>query len=156
MTKSLDLFLAGSLLLILTSCLSSKSTTQTVTQTTRDTIYLCNTRHDSIYIYSSHDMDYHRGDLKLSETAEGVKLIETVDTIFIKDVATQFKYKLLGDTVYKTKIDSIPVIREISVTKEVKYTPWYVRLLAWLGLIVIAGLVIYTVWRLIRLYLTGK
>lgn len=62
--------------------------------------------------------------MKLSETAEGMKRLETVDTIYIKDVATQFRYKLLRDTIERVKIevvhDSIPY--EVRITKTVVVT----------------------------------
>ena len=45
------------------------------------------------------------------------------DTVYVKDVQYEYKYKLLRDTVYKVQIDTIPVIREVEVVKTEKYVP---------------------------------
>ena len=55
------------------------------------------------------------------------------DTVFIKDVSVEFRYRLLRDTVYQTRVDSIPVLREVEVVREVRHIPWYAKLLSWIG-----------------------
>ena len=57
------------------------------------------------------------------------------DTVYLKDSILEYRYKLLRDTVYKTQIDSIPVIREVEVVREVRHIPWYAKLLSWIGII---------------------
>lgn len=122
-----------------------------------DTIYLSNVQYDSIYVYESSSKDYHRGNLKLSETAEGMKRLETVDTIYIKDVATQFRYKLLRDTVERIKEvvlhDSIPYEVRIETVKEVpRPMTWFDRISRaafWL-LIGLIGIYIYRLYRKLK------
>lgn len=72
-------------------------TTQLVERTSVDTVYLSNVQYDSIYIYKD----------KLTDRSR--------DTIYIKDVSVEYRYKLLRDTVYKTQVDSIPY--QVTVTK---------------------------------------
>ena len=64
------------------------------------------------------------------------------DTVFIKDVSVEYRYRLLRDTVYKTHIDSIPVIREVEVVREVRHVPWYAKLLSWIGTLALLFLLI--------------
>ena len=64
------------------------------------------------------------------------------DTIYIKDKSVEYRYKLLRDTVRKVRVDSVPVIREIEVVKEVKYIPWYAKALSALGVLTIAVLLL--------------
>ena len=78
---------------------------QIVERVSRDTLYLSNVQYDSIYVYQDHLTDRSR------------------DTVYVKDVQYEYKYKLLRDTVYRTQIDTIPVIREVEVVKTEKYVP---------------------------------
>lgn len=78
---------------------------QVVERVSRDTLYLSNVQYDSIYVYQDHLTDRSR------------------DTVYVKDVQYEYKYKLLRDTVYRTQIDTIPVIREVEVVKTEKYVP---------------------------------
>ena len=64
------------------------------------------------------------------------------DTIYIKDKSVEYRYKLLRDTVRRVRVDSVPVIREIEVVKEVKYIPWYAKALSTLGLLTITVLIL--------------
>ena len=80
--------------------------------------------YDSIYIYQD-------------------KYVDRVnDTIDIKDKSVEYRYKLLRDTVRRVRVDSVPVIREIEVVKEVKYIPWYAKALTALGVLTIAVLLL--------------
>lgn len=129
MDRIIELFILIGILsftcLVCCSCGTTRTIPiETIKETTRtDTLYINNVQYDSIYVYESSTKDYHRGDMKLSETAEGMKRLETVDTIYIKDVATQFRYKLLRDTIERIKIevvhDSIPYEVKIETIKEV-------------------------------------
>ena len=143
------IFLAGFWLWILTSCTTQRHLPQVVTleTTRRDTCYIHDTEYDSIYIFHSTDKDYRRGNLTYgpseylpnqepSETSGTLKPFGTlVDTIIVSDVTTEYRYKLLRDTVRELHVDTIPVIREVEVTKTVRYTPWPITALAWTGAI---------------------
>ena len=48
------------------------------------------------------------------------------DTVFIKDVSVEYRYKLLRDTIYKVERDSIPYQVTITETKEIQRPlTWY-------------------------------
>ena len=64
------------------------------------------------------------------------------DTVFIKDVSVEYRYKLLRDTVYQTRVDSIPILREVEVVREVRHIPWYAKLLSWIGALALLFLLI--------------
>lgn len=76
-------------------------TSQLVVHTRVDTIYLTSQQYDSIYIYQDRLTDRSR------------------DTLYIKDKSIEYRYKLLRDTIYKTRIDSIPYEVTIVKTKEI-------------------------------------
>lgn len=97
------------LLLVCCSCGSTKMVTQLVEHVQKDTIYLSNIQYDSIYIFQERDRDYHRG---LGTLERGT--LEP-DTVFIKDVSIEYRYKLLRDTVCIVQRDSIPY--EVTVTE---------------------------------------
>ena len=98
------------LLTVLTvcSCTGTRHVTQPVHDIQRDTVYVSNFRYDSVYVYQSHDRDYHPvpGTLK-------------PDTVFVKDVSVEYRYKMLRDTVLKVRHDSIPYEVTIVETKEI-------------------------------------
>lgn len=79
--------------------------TQVVHEVSHDTLYLSNIQYDSVYVFQDHLTDRSR------------------DTIYIRDVQYEYKYKLIRDTIYRTQIDTIPVIREVEVVKTEKYIP---------------------------------
>ena len=83
--------------------ISSCQTTKTVPIETlrHDTLYINKEHYDSIYIDNSHLID--RGG----------------DTVFIKDRLIEYRFRLLRDTIYKTRIDSIPYEVRITEVKEV-------------------------------------
>ena len=90
--------------LMATSCGTVKQV-QIVERVSRDTLYLSNVQYDSIYVFQDHLTDRSR------------------DTVYVKDVQYEYKYKLLRDTVYRTQIDTIPVIKTVEVVKTERYVP---------------------------------
>ena len=90
--------------LMATSCGTVKQI-QIVERVSRDTLYLSNVQYDSIYVFQDHLTDRSR------------------DTVYVKDVQYEYKYKLLRDTVYRTQIDTIPVIKTVEVVKTERYVP---------------------------------
>ncbi len=130
--------------LVLTGCASNRHL-QVAEHVTRDTLYLSNVQYDSIYIFQERTSDYHMNPLNPLKPSE-------TDTVFIKDVSVEYRYKLLRDTVYQTRVDSIPVIREVEVVREVRHVPWYAKLLSWIGTLALLLLLA----RLLLLFLRGK
>ena len=106
-------------LLVCCSCGSTKVVTQTVRDVSIDTIYLSNVLYDSIYIYQERTSDYHMNPLNPLKPSE-------TDTVFIKDVSVEYRYKLLKDTIRVVERDSIPYQVTITETKEIQRPlTWY-------------------------------
>ena len=115
-------------------CRSAKQAAQLIREVRTDTLYLSSQHYDSIYVFKD----------KLTD--------RTKDTVYIKDSILEYRYRLLRDTVYKTQIDSIPVIREVEVVREVRHVPWYAKLLSWIGALAL----ILLLARLLLLFLRGR
>ena len=107
-------------------CRSTRPLAEVAGHVTRDTIYVSNLHYDSVFVSHDRTTDYH---LNPRNPLNPLKPSET-DTVFIHDRTVEYHYRLLRDTVYRVKIDSIPVIREVEVIREVKYVPFWNKLLA--------------------------
>ena len=106
-------------LLVCCSCGSTKVVTQTVCDVSVDTVYLSNVQYDSIYIFQERTSDYHMNPLNPLKPSE-------TDTVFIKDVSVEYRYKLLKDTIRVVERDSIPYQVTITETKEIQRPlTWY-------------------------------
>ena len=103
----------------LIGCATSKQATQVVESSLHDTIYLNKVVYDSIYIDN-----WHHTYLK-------------ADTVVVEKTKYEYRYKVLRDTVYKARIDSVPVIREVEVVREVRRVPWYAKVLSVLGILLL-------------------
>ena len=103
----------------LIGCATSKQATQVVESSLRDTIYLNKVVYDSIYIDN-----WHHTYLK-------------ADTVVVEKTKYEYRYKVLRDTVYKARIDSVPVIREVEVVREVRRVPWDAKVLSVLGILLL-------------------
>ena len=91
--------------------------TSVVERVTRDTLYLHQVQYDSVYVYRDRYVDRSR------------------DTVYVNDRSVAYRYRLQRDTLRIHQVDSIPVIREVEVTREVVRAPWHVKLLATVGLV---------------------
>ena len=83
----------------------------------RDTVYLHQVQYDSVFVSQERYVDRSR------------------DTLYIQERSVEYRYRLLRDTLRIHQVDSIPVIREVEVVREVARTPWYAKLLATVGLV---------------------
>lgn len=106
------------------SCSTSRPLSQPAEHLTRDTLYLSSQHFDSVFVFRDRLLDRSR------------------DTVYLKDSILEFRYRLLRDTVYQTRVDSIPVLREVEVVREVRHIPWYAKLLSWIGIIALLFLLI--------------
>ena len=88
-----------------------------VERVTRDTLYLHQVQYDSVYVYRDRYVDRSR------------------DTVYVNDRSVAYRYRLQRDTLRIHRVDSVPVIREVEVVREVARTPWYAKLLAAIGLL---------------------
>ena len=91
--------------------------TPVVERVIRDTLYLHQVQYDSVYVYRDRYVDRSR------------------DTVYVNDRSVAYRYRLQRDTLRIHRVDSIPVIREVEVVREVARTPWYAKLLAAVGLV---------------------
>ena len=115
--------------LVLTGC-ATRRQLQVVDRITHDTLYQSNVHYDSIYVSQEKYIDRSR------------------DTLLIKDKTVEYRYRLLRDTVYRVKIDSIPVIREVEVVKVERHVPVIYRLSLSIVIILTLSLIIYIVWKI--------
>ena len=91
--------------------------TSVVERVTRDTLYLHQVQYDSVYVYRDRYVDRSR------------------DTVYVNDRSVAYRYRLQRDTLRIHQVESVPVIREVEVVREVARTPWYAKLLAAIGLL---------------------
>lgn len=110
-------------LLLLSSCKTTGNTTDIVPvhSATHDTLWLSKVKYDSIYI------------------DRWQRIERKADTVFYDRVKTEFRYRLLRDTVYKTRTDTIPVVKQVPVVKKERYTPPFTKFLACLGIIALGA-----------------
>ena len=90
-----------------------------VERVTRDTLYLHQVQYDSVFVSQERYVDRSR------------------DTLYIQERSVEHRYRRLTDTLRIHQVDSVPVIREVEVVREVVRTPWYAKLLATVGLVVV-------------------
>ena len=91
--------------------------TPVVERVMRDTVQVTNVKQDSVFIYRDRTVDRSR------------------DTVYINDRSVAYRYRRLTDTIRIHRVDSVPVVREVEVVREVRRTPWYVKGLAAIGLV---------------------
>ena len=122
------------LLLLLSSCKTTSNTTAIVPvhSATHDTIFLRKQKYDSIYI------------------DRWQRIERKADTVFYDRVKTEFRYRLLRDTVYKTRTDTIPVVKQVPVIRKERYTPPFTKFLACLGIIALEASVIVLLGKKLR------
>ena len=83
----------------------------------RDTVQVTNVKQDSVFIYRDRTVD------------------RSHDTVYVNDRSVAYRYRRLTDTIRIHRVDSVPVVREVEVVREVARTPWYAKLLAAIGLL---------------------
>ena len=88
-----------------------------VERVTRDTLYLHQVQYDSVFVSQERYVDRSR------------------DTLYVQERSVEHRYRRLTDTLRIHQVDSVPVIQEVEVVREVARTPWYAKLLAAIGLL---------------------
>ena len=132
--KLLFLLFLVLLLLLLSSCKTTSNTTAIgpVHSATHDTLWLSRVKYDSVYI------------------DRWQRIERKADTVFYDRVKTEFRYCLLRDTVYKTRTDTIPVVKQVPVIRKERYTPPFTKFLAYLGIIALGASVIVLLGKKLR------
>lgn len=108
--------------------MSHSSTQQT------DTIYLSNVRFDSVYVSHDSRWEYHRAQPPDSYRSDSVSSsLSSVDTVVITKVETEYRYKLIRDTVERIKTevirDSIPYeVRVVDIKEVPRDRTWFDKL----------------------------
>lgn len=100
MKRLLIILLALLSALVLTGC-ATRLQLQVVERTSVDTVYLSNVQYDSIYIFQDRQLDRSR------------------DTVYLRDVSVEYRYRHLRDTIYKVQHDSIPYQVTVTEVKEI-------------------------------------
>ena len=100
MKQLLIILLALLSALVLTGC-ATRRQLQVVEHTSVDTVYLSNVQYDSIYIFQDRQLDRSR------------------DTVYLRDVSVEYRYRHLRDTIYKVQHDSIPYQVTVTEVKEI-------------------------------------
>ncbi len=103
---------------------ATRQAVQVAEHQTRDTIYLNRLAYDSVFV--SHDRLLDR----------------SKDTVFVHDRLVEYRYRLLRDTIYKSRTDSVPVIQTVEVTKEVERIPWWSQVLNWTALLLLLAILL--------------
>ena len=109
-------------------CATSRPTSQVVEASLRDTVYVNKVLYDSVYIDNWY-YTYHKA-----------------DTVVVEKTKLEYRYKVLRDTVFRARTDSVPVIREVEVVREVRHVPWYAKVLSMLGVLLLV-LFLFKVFR---------
>lgn len=100
MKRLLIILLALLSALVLTGC-ATRHQIQVVDRITHDTLYQSNVHYDSIYIFQDRQLDRSR------------------DTVYLRDVSVEYRYRHLRDTIYKVQHDSIPYQVTVTEVKEI-------------------------------------
>ena len=100
MKRLLIILLALLSALVLTGC-ATRRQLQVVDRITHDTLYQSNVQYDSIYIFQDHQLDRSR------------------DTVYLRAVSIEYRYRHLRDTIYKVQHDSIPYQVTVTEVKEI-------------------------------------
>ena len=83
----------------------------------RDTVYLHQVQYDSVFVSQERYVDRLR------------------DTLYVQERNVEYRYRRLTDTLRIHQVDSVPVIREVEVVREVVRIPWFYQCLAAIGLL---------------------
>lgn len=122
-------------LLTVYGCSASRHVTQLVHDIQRDAIYISNVKHDSVYLNHERLIDRSK------------------DTVYIKDVSVEYKYRLLRDTVRVVERDSIPYEVTIVQTKEItRPLTWYDHLTRLSFWFLIGSLLTFIIFKLKRVF----
>ena len=133
-SKLLFLLFLVLLLLMLSSCKTASNTTAIVPvhSATHDTLWLSKLKYDSIYI------------------DRWQRIERKADTVFYDRAKIEFRYRLLRDTVYKTRTDTIPVVKQVPVIRKERYTPPLTKFLAFFGIIALGAISIFILFKFKR------
>lgn len=110
--------------LTLSSCSSLRQSPQPVREVHTDTIYIQQHSYDSIHLSTHHRQEYRKAISHAHDT-----IPPAPDTIIITNSSTEYRYKLLRDTIRLIHTDTIPYKVTVTKTKPVPHIPWWTKAL---------------------------
>ena len=116
--------------LTMMSCASGRHAVTVEQGTHSDTVYIATQQYDSIYIYNDKTLD------------------RTKDTVYLRELSTEYRYKLLHDTLRIIERDSIPY--PVNVTKERETKKPLSRLAELAGVLFISVISALALWVALR------
>lgn len=136
LSRTIVLVLVLVFVLVLSGCASTRHVTQLVHDIQRDTIYVSNFQYDSVYVFKDKITDRSR------------------DTLYIREVETEYKYRILRDTILKVQRDSIPYEVTIVEIKEItRPLTWFDHLTRFCFWFLIGALLMWIVLKIKHLKL---
>ena len=137
MKRLLIILLALLSALVLTGC-ATRRQLQVVDRITHDTLYQSNVHYDSIYVSQDKYIDRSR------------------DTVYLRDVSIEYRYRHLRDTIYKVQHDSIPYQVTVTEVKEItRPLSLFDHLTHFTFWLVVGGLLLLIIQVIIRLKKSG-
>jgi len=82
---------------------------EVVEHTTHDTLQQLQFLHDSTFISHDRTQEYKRATTPPTKTVSGSTLLPP-DTILINEHSIEYRYRLLHDSIYITRVDTIPQV----------------------------------------------
>lgn len=117
---------------ILTSCSSLRQNPQPVREVHTDTIYIQQHSYDSIHLCEQHKQEYRKAAPQAHDT-----MPPAPDTVVITTTSTEYRYKLLRDTIRLIHTDTIPYKVTVTKTNPIPHIPWWTKALILLLLILL-------------------
>lgn len=116
--KALPSLLLASALLC--GCRGALPAVQVAERVQHDTIFAQSVHYDSVYVDNYYCIEHK------------------ADTVFRDRIRTEYRYRLLHDTLHHTRVDSIPVVQTIEVVRHDRYLPPWAKVLSACGAVAIA------------------
>lgn len=110
---------------VMAGCASTRHHTVTVERTAHDTLYRNTLQYDSVFIDNS------------------LYTYREADTVYREKTRYEYRYKLLRDTLRIHKVDSIPVLKEVEVVKEVPTMPWPCKLIVCMAILLLLVILMF-------------
>ena len=67
---------------------------------------------------------------------------QRADTVVLHHSKVEYRYRYLRDTLRIVRSDTVPVIQRVEVTRQVRYTPWYMKALAAVGTVALVVVIV--------------
>lgn len=122
--STLKTLLTAMPLLALSSCSSLRQSPQPVREVHTDTIYIQQHSYDSIHLYEQHKQEYRKAVPQAHDT-----MPPAPDTVVITTTSTEYRYKLLRDTIRLIHTDTIPYKVTVTKTNPIPHTPMWTKAL---------------------------